>query len=459
MFMIKKLIILFYIPSLLAQIPNNILHSDVSLLKKSFYSKPITFLEFQKQLTHGRFGVISHDPENLINDMFEISSSLKSSVNFWFNIYTRYDENFVVIHDKNHHNLVYDSIDFSELYKSSLNTVTKANLKNQIVKERIKEIHFGLTNLISGKKSDKIQQTIIDAIRSAKIRFPSKKIPRQKFYRKLLRGLRAQTGLRNVVEKGFINYEIYRETIGHYFDLSSVPPEIIAIPFVESSFNTKAVSRANAVGVWQFIYTTGKFFLPVEKKYDTRRNVLISSLAAIHLLKQNYKILGDWPLAVVAHNSGTKHIILAKKKLKNKKITVDNFFSNYQHPNLGFASRNYYSEFLAMVYAIAYKKYFFFKEKPDKPWKGHTNKIINLYLVRCNLDFKKFLKTMNKFSNNIRQLNPHLLSKRIHPRGTIISSDITLTKKQFYRIQNSKLLRLYPKNFKKLLKGQSCSTR
>ena len=283
MFMIKKLIILFYIPSLLAQIPNNILHSDVSLLKKSFYNKPITFLEFQKQLTHGRFGVISHDPENLINDMFEISSSLKSSVNFWFNIYTQYDENFVVIHDKNHHNLVYDSIDFSELYKSSLNTVTKANLKNQIVKERIKEIHFGLTNLISGKKSDKIQQTIIDAIRSAKIRFPSKKIPRQKFYRKLLRGLRAQTGLRNVVEKGFINYEIYRETISHYFDLSSVPPEIIAIPFVESSFNTKAISRANAVGVWQFIYTTGRFFLPVEKKYDTRRNVLISSLAAIHL--------------------------------------------------------------------------------------------------------------------------------------------------------------------------------
>src|SRR5205814_10174091 len=77
---------------------------------------------------------------------------------------------------------------------------------------------------------------------------------------------------------------------------------------VKSSFDVKAQLCVGAVGIWQFMTDTGKKFLRISDALDERRDPLASTRAAARLLKENYKLLGSWPLAITAYNHGTEGI-------------------------------------------------------------------------------------------------------------------------------------------------------
>ncbi len=84
-----------------------------------------------------------------------------------------------------------------------------------------------------------------------------------------------------------------------------LPTELALLPFVESSFNPHATSRAGAAGLWQFIPSTGKSFkLRQGGGQDERRDIVASTQAALDYLTQLYDMYGDWYLALVAYNWG-----------------------------------------------------------------------------------------------------------------------------------------------------------
>jgi membrane-bound lytic murein transglycosylase D len=131
------------------------------------------------------------------------------------------------------------------------------------------------------------------------------------------------------------------------FRAEGLPPDLVYLPLVESSFNVHARSSVGAVGMWQFMLDTGKKFLRIDDVVDERRDPLASTRAAARLLKENRKLLGNWPLAITAYNHGTEGIFRGINSVGSQNL--EDLIRSYQSPAFGFASKNFYAEFLAAV--------------------------------------------------------------------------------------------------------------
>ena len=85
----------------------------------------------------------------------------------------------------------------------------------------------------------------------------------------------------------------------------NLPTELVLLPLVESAFDPKAKSRSNALGLWQFIPSTGESYgLAQNKWHDDRKDVIAATSAALDYLQKLHSIFGDWKLAIAAYNWG-----------------------------------------------------------------------------------------------------------------------------------------------------------
>jgi membrane-bound lytic murein transglycosylase D len=85
----------------------------------------------------------------------------------------------------------------------------------------------------------------------------------------------------------------------------NLPPELAYLPVIESGFLTTAVSRAGAAGLWQFMRNSiGGYGMEITDYADERMDFWKSTQGALKKLEDNYKQLGDWPLALAAYNTG-----------------------------------------------------------------------------------------------------------------------------------------------------------
>ncbi len=111
------------------------------------------------------------------------------------------------------------------------------------------------------------------------------------------------------------NKSYYFNTIDKIFLQYNIPVELKYLAVVESQLDTKAVSRVGAVGMWQFMPSTGKLFgLKITKKYDERRHFWKSTVAAARYLKELYDLFGDWQLVIASYNSGPAPVLKAIKR-------------------------------------------------------------------------------------------------------------------------------------------------
>ncbi len=159
--------------------------------------------------------------------------------------------------------------------------------------------------------------------------------------------VRAQRGIKERFVDGLIRSGRYMDQVQHVFREMYLPVELSYLPLVESSFNIHARSRAGAVGMWQFMRATGKNFLRIDRHIDERKDPLESTRAAAQLLSRNYHLLGNWPLAITAYNHGEEGLLRAIKQTGSRDLTE--IIRSYQSRSWGFASKNFYAEFLAAV--------------------------------------------------------------------------------------------------------------
>jgi membrane-bound lytic murein transglycosylase D len=137
------------------------------------------------------------------------------------------------------------------------------------------------------------------------------------------------------------------------------------MPLIESGFNPGALSRARALGLWQFVPSTGyKFGLMRNDWIDERMDPEKSTMAAIAYLKELHRIFGDWAAALAAYHCGEGTVL---KAIRRQKINyLDNFWDLYEL--LPDEAARYYPRFLAALTILKDPgRYGFQLEEPEEP--------------------------------------------------------------------------------------------
>ena len=133
---------------------------------------------------------------------------------------------------------------------------------------------------------------------------------------------------------------------------ADLPVELRALPIIESALSVTAVSPMGAVGLWQFMPSTGKSYgLEVNSLVDERRDPVRSTQAACRYLKDLYAIYKDWSLAIAAYNCGPGNVNKALARAGEKSRT---FWDIYDY--LPRETRGYVPAFIGASYAYAYHR-------------------------------------------------------------------------------------------------------
>ncbi|MSS71941.1 MAG: lytic transglycosylase domain-containing protein [Candidatus Latescibacteria bacterium] len=169
-------------------------------------------------------------------------------------------------------------------------------------------------------------------------------------YRCAVESLRLQVGQKDRFERGLTASEPYIKEMRRILRSHSVSDSLAVLPFIESAFDVRAYSKAGAAGLWQITRPTGRRFLKINRRIDERRDPFKSTSAAARILRENRDFLGNWPLAITAYNHGPNGMARAVKTLGTQDIAT--IIQRYKGKRFGFASRNFYPEFLAALDVI-----------------------------------------------------------------------------------------------------------
>ncbi|MBR5464358.1 MAG: transglycosylase SLT domain-containing protein [Alistipes sp.] len=178
--------------------------------------------------------------------------------------------------------------------------------------------------------------------------------------------------------------QVYFPLIENELMAAGLPVELRALPIIESALQVNAVSRAGAVGLWQFMPATGKSYgLEVNTLVDERRDPIRSTQAAIRFLKDLYRIFGDWTLAIAAYNCGPGNVNKAIARSGGK-----TFWEIYDY--LPRETRGYMPAFIAATYAFNYHREHNIDKTPSPIPLAldtiHVNRITHLEQISSTID-------------------------------------------------------------------------
>lgn len=145
----------------------------------------------------------------------------------------------------------------------------------------------------------------------------------------------------------------YRPAIVSELRQAGLPEELSWLPLIESGFKVRALSRARALGLWQFIPSTGyKFGLSRDKYVDERLDPQKATLAAIAYMKELHQIFGDWTTVLAAYNCGEGRVL---RVIREQNLQyLDNFWDLYER--LPYETARYVPRFLATLHILENKE-------------------------------------------------------------------------------------------------------
>lgn len=257
-------------------------------------------------------------------NLFPRPPELESAVQFWTRVYTEVDTQSGFLHDSRHLSVIYTSLP----------------LDRRQIENRRNRIREDLRVLATGKRSGlTASQREILELWPADVSAET--------LQEAASNVRWQLGQSDRFLGGLRRSGAYRSHINQVIREKELPIELAVLPHVESSFNPGAYSSAAAAGMWQFGRATGLRFMRIDHIVDERMDPYIATNAAMSLLEYNYSVLGTWPLALTAYNHGAGGIARAVRETGTTDIQT--IVANYRGRAFGFASRNFYAQFLAVL--------------------------------------------------------------------------------------------------------------
>jgi len=256
---------------------------------------------------------------------------LERDVRFWIRVYSEVTTNEGFLHDEHNLGVVYQAVHFDPDAPPAQRREQLDGLREH-VRDQLRRLAAGADDLTA----DELR------IRAA---FGSEASPAR--FEQAGGEIRFQLGQADRFREGLVRSGAWEAHIADTLANLGLPPEISALPHVESSFNPAAYSKVGAAGLWQFMRSTGRRFLRIDDAVDERMDPFRATEAAAQLLDFNYRLLGSWPLALTAYNHGAAGMRRARDGLGTSDIVT--ILRQHKSPSFGFASRNFYVSFLAAL--------------------------------------------------------------------------------------------------------------
>ncbi len=185
---------------------------------------------------------------------------------------------------------------------------------------------------------------------------------------------------------------IFEEILNRY----DMPEELKAMAVIESALNPRAVSRAGAKGMWQFMYATAKMYdLHIDSFVDERLDPVKSAEAAAQYLKDSYEIFGDWNLAIASYNCGAGNVNRAIRRSGGKR----EFWDIY--PYLPRETRGYVPAFVGALYTMNY-----YKEHGIKPAAIEMPAHVDTFRINKMLHLRQVSDLTGAPLDELKNLNP-----------------------------------------------------
>jgi len=286
---------------------------------------------------------------------FPVPRTLRAAINFWKNVFGRYSEHQILVHDTENLSRIYSVLDYRDLVASGESAITleqteRASMADE--KARIRTLLLGLDARAGndgGLTEEERRIWNLFAKDPSSSKFAAAADPGR---------IRTQRGLHERFAEGVRISRRYLGEMEEIFRREGVPVELTRLPLVESCFNLEAYSKVGAAGIWQFMPSTGRnYMMQIGGVLDERRDPLRATHAAARHLRENFEALGSWPLAITAYNHGRAGIVRAVSDTGTTDIGT--IAQRYHGPLFGFASRNFYAEFIgALSVESAYEEYF-----------------------------------------------------------------------------------------------------
>jgi len=296
---------------------------------------------------------------------FPCDDELKPVVAFWTHVFGDWTSLQSAVHSSDYPDKVFTVLDFRddaqrmgpvalELYrnkkeKAALNQINKLLREVNALRhtpEKLDPEQKRIYDLFSDQKSDR---RFLNAVGTFRIQ----------------RGIRERTG------QALLIAGKYLPEMEATFRQYGLPPILTRLPLVESSFNVEAYSKVGAAGLWQFMPSSAKHYdMRLNDVMDDRRDPWASTDAAARHLRDDYRVLGSWPLAVTAYNHGRSGIYRGLKAVKGDSLM--DLIDDYEGRSFGFASRNFYAEFLAAAQIEQHRDQYFPDLESLKPLKFDT---------------------------------------------------------------------------------------
>ena len=328
-------------------------------------------------------------------EYFPEPQCLKDNILFWKKIYTEVSLKQGLIHDSEYPLIIYKKIYVGNKRGRSLSRYIKSEKRKitRILKKITKKSRRSLTY-----EELRIAQLF-------ELYAPSHALKRAN------KRLRFQRGQKERFKEGLKRSGMYIDQIKSILRKYNVPYKLAYLPHVESSFNKNARSKVGATGLWQFMPYTGKLFLKINSITDERRDPILSTVAAAKLLRNNYEKLQSWPLAITAYNYGLKG--MKRAVISTGSRDISKIINNHKSRSFRFASKNFYSCFLAACDIDQNYKKYFGRIQLYKPYIRSSVKLTNYIQpdVICkylNISSKEFKYLNPAFKKSVYRYKRHI---------------------------------------------------
>jgi membrane-bound lytic murein transglycosylase D len=328
---------------------------------------------------------------------FPCPKALRRRVDFWVDVFSRWDKNTAILHDYDQPWRVYQTID-------GINKCTEKKVK----RER-KRLIANLNALGGRLKKDQAPKGQIQKHLAQQFDRLNSRI----VYRSA-KNIRCQLGVSDQFSGALVRFERYKDLISGIIDDAGMPEDLLYLPFVESSYRADSYSKVGAAGMWQIMPNTARSLgMELNAVLDERLDPEAATRGAMRYFKNSQKSLIPLsremnpgisdaeinPFIVTSYNYGINGMRRAIKQLGPDFLKV---LDEYKSSAFQVAVKNFYASFLAAGYLARNSEQYFGKTGADSALRYQT------FVLPVPTSMERIKYQFDLSESQLKPLNPSL---------------------------------------------------